>query len=79
MKGFIRDQDMTWPVAFSKQNLHNPDYNVHGIPHVVIFDVEGRVRYNGLNPNLSTPAEEAQKIDALLKEAGLKCPVKPLE
>ena len=73
MKGFMRDMKMTWPVAFSKQEVYNPHYGVAGIPHIAILDVNGKVRYNKLNPN-TAPYEEAEKIDNLLKEAGLNYP-----
>ena len=78
MKEFMRDQKMTWTVAFSKQSCYNPDYGVGGVPHLFILDVEGKVRYNGLNPN-TDPYKEAEKIDGLLKEAGLKYPQQPME
>ena len=73
MKGFMRDMKMTWPVAFSEQGVYNPHYGVAGIPHIAILDVNGKVRYNKLNPN-TAPYEEAEKIDNLLKEAGLNYP-----
>jgi hypothetical protein len=69
---------MTWKVAFAKQEVYNPDYGVRGVPHIAIIDTEGKVRYNALNPN-SDPYEETEKIDALLKEAGLKYPTEPME
>ena len=79
MKEFMRDQNMTRSVAFSKQGEFQPDYGVNkGIPHIFILDVEGKVRYNGLNPN-TDPYKEAEKIDGLLKEAGLKYPSHPME
>lgn len=78
MKDFMKDMDMTWIVAFSEQNVFNPEYGVKGIPHVAIIDAEGRVRYNELRP-YEAPFHEAEKIDALLKEAGLKYPAKPME
>ncbi len=78
MKVFIKNQNMTWNVAFTKQKVYNPDYGVRGIPHIAIIDTEGKVRYNKINPG-SAPYEEAEKIDALLKEAGLKYPTQPME
>ena len=78
MKTFMSQQNMTWKVAFAKQEVYNPDYGVFGVPHIAIIDVNGKVRYNELNPH-SDPYEEAEKIDALLKEAGLKYPTEPME
>jgi len=73
MKEFMAKQDMTWPVAFSEQEVFNPDFGVRGIPHVAIVDAEGIVRYNGLHPGDPLKVK-AEKIDALLKKAGLPTP-----
>ena len=78
MKEFMKNMDMTWTVAFSKQNVFNPEYGVKGIPHVAIVDADGKVRYNVLRP-YDAPYHEAEKIDGLLKEAGLKYPAQPME
>lgn len=77
MKEFMKNMDMTWTVAFTEQSVFNSEYGVKGIPHVVIIDAAGVVRYNGLNPG-DAPFHEAEKIDALLKEAGLKVPAQPM-
>jgi thiol-disulfide isomerase/thioredoxin len=76
MPGFMQAMGVNWTIAFGDKNCFNPDFGVQGIPHVAIIDAKGVVRYNGLYPN---PAEESEKIDALLKEAGLKAPEKPFE
>jgi thiol-disulfide isomerase/thioredoxin len=73
MPGFMKKKDITWPIAFSSEEVFNPDYGVEGIPHVVILDPKGIVRYSGLHPG-DPLAEKAKKIDALLKEAGLAAP-----
>ncbi len=76
MKQFMGKKDMTWNVAFSKEEVFNPDYGVRGIPHLAIISPEGKVIHNGLHP--SSPLEEkTEKIDALLKKAGLPAPVPP--
>lgn len=76
MTGFIKKKDITWPIAFSTEEVFNPEYGVNGIPHVVILDAKGVVRHTDLHP--SEPlAEKAKKIDALLKEAGLEAPAPP--
>lgn len=77
MKEFMKDADMNWKVAFSSSGVFNPMYGVRGIPHVAIIDAEGRVRYNALRP-YNAPFHEAEKIDALLQEAGLKFPKEPM-
>jgi thiol-disulfide isomerase/thioredoxin len=77
MSAFMKDKDMTWRVAFTEEDVFNPDYGVNGIPHVAIIDPEGKVRYNGLHPAVPLK-EKADKIDALLKAAGLATPA-PVE
>jgi thiol-disulfide isomerase/thioredoxin len=73
MGEYIREKDVTWPVVLTKQDASNPDYGVRGIPHVVIIDPAGVVRYRGLHPSHPMPAKAA-KIDGLLKEFGLRAP-----
>jgi thiol-disulfide isomerase/thioredoxin len=81
MAEYLPAQNMTWPVVFSEQEVFNPEYGVRGIPHVAIIDASGKVRYNGLHPALPqgrSLIEKAEKIDALLKEAGLPTPPPPV-
>lgn len=73
MKTFMKDMNMTWTVAFSKENVFNPDFGVNGIPHVAIIDPAGVVRYRGLHP-ASEPAKKHEMIDGLLKEFKLAVP-----
>lgn len=73
MSSFIKDMDMTWNVAFSSQDVFNPDYGVRGIPHVVIIDPNGVVRFRGLHP-ASDPQKKHDMIDGLLKEFNLPYP-----
>ena len=75
MRTFMKDQNMNWRVAFTSQNVMNMDYGVLDIPHIVIIDAKGNVRYNGVDP-FSAPYHKADLIDGLLKEAGLSCPDK---
>lgn len=77
MPSFMKDMEITWEVAFSKVSVFNPLYGVRGIPHVAIIDANGIVRYNELRP-YEDPSHEAEKIDALLKEAGLPYPAIPI-
>ncbi len=76
MPEFIKSMNMTWNVAFSDDSCFNPNYGVRGIPHLAIVDPAGKVRFNELRPK--DPAEEAEKIDALLKEFKLKTPASPM-
>ena len=73
MKSFMKDKDMTWDVAFTKENVFNPEFGVRGIPHVAIIDPEGIVRFNGMHP-MAPMTEKAEKIDGLLKKAGKATP-----
>lgn len=77
MEEFVRDMNMTWPVAFSEADVFNPEYGVRGIPHVAIIDPAGIVRFRGLHPGVD-PAMEAEKIDALLREFHLPAPPQPM-
>ena len=65
MTGFMEEKEMTWRVAFTEENVFNPDYGVRGIPHVVIIDAEGVVRHRGLHPG--DPIED--KIEKILLNA----------
>lgn len=67
MPEFIKRKDLTWPIVFTTQPAHNPDYGVVGIPHVTIIDPEGNVRYNALSP-FEPLEEKAAKIDGILRE-----------
>jgi len=77
MPGFMKDMGVTWTVAFSKEEVFNKDFGITGIPHLAILDAQGRVRFNNLRP-YNPPAGEAEKIDALLREAGLPFPKEPM-
>jgi thiol-disulfide isomerase/thioredoxin len=73
---FARKHEMTWPIAFSAQNVFNPDYAVGGIPSITIVAPDGTVRHNGLNPH--TPGVDiAGKITAILREFNLPVPPAP--
>ena len=73
MRQYMEEQGITWTIAFSEQDLFNPEYGVRGIPFVAILDPQGTVRHAGLHPADPLTAK-AGKIDALLKEAGLPVP-----
>ncbi len=73
MPEFMKAKDMTWDVAFSTENVFNPDYGIQGIPFVAIIDPTGKVRHAGLNP-LDPSADIQGKVTALLKEFNLPVP-----
>ena len=73
MTDYVEAMEVTWPIAFSKQEVFNADFGIRGIPHVAIIAPDGKVAYNGLHP--ANPLEEkVEKINGLLKKAGLKSP-----
>jgi putative CocE/NonD family hydrolase len=79
MSAYVRERDITWTVAFSQQNVYNAEYGIRGIPHVVILDPAGRVRFRNLHP-AGPLSEKVEKINSLLREFGLPAPdvdVKP--
>jgi thiol-disulfide isomerase/thioredoxin len=73
MADFIKEQGITWDIAFSKQPVFNPEYGVNGIPDVMIIDPAGIVRYAGLHPAAELH-EKVAMIDPLLGEAKLTMP-----
>ncbi|RPG22394.1 MAG: TlpA family protein disulfide reductase [Phycisphaera sp. TMED9] len=73
MADYAKAMEVTWPVAFSKQDVFNQDFGIRGIPHVAIIAPDGKVAYNNLHP--ANPLEgKVEKINGLLKKAGLKHP-----
>ncbi len=78
MPKFITDQKITWPVAFSREEVFNPDYGVRGIPHVAIIDPAGKVRFRGLHP-AEPLKKKAEMIDSLLKEFNMPVPSAAVE
>jgi thiol-disulfide isomerase/thioredoxin len=69
MREYIKAKAMTWTVAFSEQEVFNPDYGITGIPHMAIIAPDGKIRHTGLHPGM--PHEEkVRMIDAILKEFG---------
>ncbi len=73
MPRFMAKHNITWPIAFSEENVFNDDYGVSGIPYVAIIDPNGIVRYAGLNPG-DKHADIAGKIEAILREYHLHVP-----
>jgi thiol-disulfide isomerase/thioredoxin len=73
MEGFIEAFDMTWTVAYSEQPVYNPEFNIEGIPHIVILDEEGTVRVVGLHP-YNDHEEVVEIVDGLLRDMGHKPP-----
>ena len=78
MKRFIAERDITWTVAFTEQEVFNPEYGVRGIPHVVILDPEGKIVHRALHP-ASSLAKKAALIDPILEQFGFDTPPAPKE
>lgn len=72
LANFMKDMEMTWTVAMTKEDVFNPDFAIRGIPFVAIIDADGNVARIGLHPSSE---EEIQKaVDELVakKNAGKK-------
>jgi len=76
MPDFMKAKQMSWTVAFSKEEVFNPDYGISGIPYVAIIAPDGTVRHAGLHP-AGPLADKVAKIDAILKEFGRPVPAAP--
>lgn len=72
MAQFLQERGITWPVAFSRASVFNPDYGIEGIPHIVIIAPDGTVRHSASGFRL---VDEIQRIEALLEEFQLPRPV----
>lgn len=73
MPRFMKAKEMTWTVAFSAEDVFNPDYGVSGIPYVAIISPDGIVRHAGINPG-DKHADIGGKIEAILQEFHLPTP-----
>ncbi|HMN97700.1 MAG TPA: TlpA disulfide reductase family protein [Phycisphaerales bacterium] len=69
MREYMAEMGLTWAVAFTAEEVFNPEYDVNGIPHLAIIDTQGRIQHNGLHPSMPM-AEKTAIIDALLAERG---------
>jgi thiol-disulfide isomerase/thioredoxin len=76
MATYIQKRGLTWPVAFSSTTILDPDFGVDGIPHLVILDPAGRVRFAGGGSSL-TQAQKYTLVDSLLIEFGHETPDEP--
>ncbi|GAB5558656.1 MAG: hypothetical protein SynsKO_03030 [Synoicihabitans sp.] len=75
MNDYIAKMGINWTIAFSQQEVFNPDYGVRGIPHMAIVAPDGTLRHTGLHPAMPK-AEKLKLIDALLEEFDLPVPAK---
>lgn len=66
MAEYMKELGLTWTVAFTAEEVFNPEYDVNGIPHLAIIDREGRIRHNGLHPAMPMDEKKAL-IDPLVK------------
>ena len=73
MGDYVAKQQINWTIAFSEQEVFNPDYGITGIPHVAILAPDGTLRYRGLHPMMPKDEKHAM-IDGLLEEFGLPLP-----
>jgi thiol-disulfide isomerase/thioredoxin len=77
MRPFMEEKDITWTVAFTEQEVFNPEYGVRGIPHVVIIDPDGKIVHRALHP-ASSLDKKAALIDPILEQFGLEHPPTPV-
>ena len=75
MPEFMKAKEMTWDVAFSEEQVFNPDYGISGIPFVAIIAPDGTIRHAGLHPG-DPAADIAGKVEALLREFKRPLPAK---
>lgn len=62
---YMKAMGMTWTVGISKEDVMNTDYGALAIPHVVLIDKKGIVRYNAVN---ASKEEKIQLIEQLINE-----------
>lgn len=65
MPGYMKSMGMTWRVAFTDEDVMNTDYGVLAIPHVVLIDKKGNVRFNNVE---GSNDDKIKLIDQLLQE-----------
>lgn len=73
MHDYIAKHDINWTIAFSEQEVFNPDYGITGIPHMAIVAPDGTLRHVGLHPAMPH-AEKVAMVDAILAEFDLPIP-----
>lgn len=73
MNDYIAKYDINWTIAFSTQEVFNPDYGITGIPHMAIVAPDGTLRHVGLHPAMPHD-EKVSMIDAILAEFDLPAP-----
>jgi thiol-disulfide isomerase/thioredoxin len=66
MKGFVTDFNLPWPIAFSK--TASAAYGVSLIPHVVLIDKKGIVRYVQVGYGTAPAGQLKQTIEKYLAE-----------
>ena len=68
MAEYVKAMDITWPIAFAKEDVFNPDFGVRGIPHVAIIGADGKTAYNNLDPR-DPMTEKVKKINGSSDES----------
>jgi len=59
---FVNNQNFTYPIGISTESLNNLSYGVGAIPHVVLIDKKGIVRWYKVGAGDTTEMEEMIKI-----------------
>lgn len=73
MSAFMKKHNVTWTVAFSQEQVFNPEYAIEGIPHMAIIAPDGTLRHTALHPS-DPNINVGNLVDTLLKEFSLKTP-----
>ena len=75
----LRDErGISWPWVLVEEPVFNRKYNIGMVPNVTLVDSAGKIVFSE-NPNELEIAKIAKRLDALLKEAGLKYPKTPMK
>lgn len=73
MRELIREREINWDVAFSEEDVFNPEYGIRSLPWVVVVDPEGVVRHHGVGVGLDATGLR-EVVDGLLREFELEVP-----
>ena len=72
------ERGIGWPWVLVEEPVFNRKYNIGMVPNVTLVDSAGKIVFS-VNPNEVEIAKMAERLDALLKEAGLKYPKTPMK
>ncbi len=62
---YMKSMGINWHIGVTEEDVMNTDYGALAIPHIVLIDKQGRVRYNALSADKE---EKIKLIESLLVE-----------